>query len=57
MKDHIYPEEYKFYYMERLMAKGGNPSIHDAARKIKKRKKSVSDQLKQLKRKPMGKKK
>ena len=50
MKDHIYPEEYKFYHMERLMAKskGGNPSIHDAAKKIKKRKDSVKKQLKQI---------
>ena len=55
MQDHIYPEEYRLYHMERLMAKrGGNPSIHDAVKKIKKRKKAINDQLK---RKPARKKK
>jgi hypothetical protein len=50
MKDHLYPEEYKHYQMERLLAKskGGNPSIHDAAKKIKKRKQAVKNQLKQI---------
>lgn len=48
MYDHIYPEEHKFNYMERIMANGGNPSIHDAAKKIKKRKDKVKDQLSQL---------
>lgn len=32
----------------KIMANGGNPSIHDAAKKIKKRKQKVKSQLKQL---------
>lgn len=53
MIDHVYPEEHKQNHWEYLLAKskGGNPSIHDAARKIKKRKQRVKSQLKQLEKK------
>lgn len=50
MIDHTYSEEQKQNHWEYLLAKskGGNPSIYDAARKIKKRKKKVKSQLEQL---------